>query len=520
MPRLALKPDSSFFRKIALGAVGTRSVAADLAARGHRIAELERGSTDTKLWKEVKRKRVRIPDLVCCECGLRVESRAKTKIDLAMSHSPTDSERAWDFGMVDADVVAFPICPAVGEKLWSAGKLGANNVSYWHERNWVQWQSGGHINYFLARGFRATPHARTVTKGVTEGSETSVVWLAVFCSRDGVVEAVEGSQITIRRNSDGHRYTWKAPANVPTLVRVGETVSVNQAIASVVAPVAPRDLECPRQLPKDHIPQLLMSRERTQRFTGVKLARLRQDWSFIEQVRELERDREEDVYIRLEAASYLVAAGAVSAIKMFEPYLTNTEPQTQLETVIALGETGTPAAIEFLSEILDTGARPYFIRSAAAWCLGRSGIPEACGRLVKAFADVDRNIREEALEGIVAVGGPALPYLLSGIEEAGSDIAAGCAEAIRQQQNALDQNTLGTLTDKLLKDSPAPWAVWLAGHLRRDLVAGAVSGLQDKAPELHYAISLLWSFVESWISRRWELRPDSTFPEAESDHGA
>lgn len=52
------------------------------------MRELERGSTDTKLWKDVKRKRVRIPDLVCTKCGLRVESRAKTAPDLSMSHSP------------------------------------------------------------------------------------------------------------------------------------------------------------------------------------------------------------------------------------------------------------------------------------------------------------------------------------------------------------------------------------------------------------------------------------------------
>ena len=116
MPRLALKPDSSFFRKIALGAVGSRRVAQDLDRLGHQIAELERGAMDTKLWKEVKRKRVRIPDLVCGHCGLRIESRAKTKTELSMSHSPTDQERAWDFGMVDADVIAFPVCKAGEEK--------------------------------------------------------------------------------------------------------------------------------------------------------------------------------------------------------------------------------------------------------------------------------------------------------------------------------------------------------------------------------------------------------------------
>lgn len=62
MTRLSLKPDASFFRKISVGAVGARSVVSDLAEHGHRIAELERGSTDTKLWKDVKRKQVRIPD--------------------------------------------------------------------------------------------------------------------------------------------------------------------------------------------------------------------------------------------------------------------------------------------------------------------------------------------------------------------------------------------------------------------------------------------------------------------------
>ncbi len=94
MARLAVKPDSSFFRKIVIGAVGARSVCYDLASHGHQMVELERGSTDTKLWKEVKRKRVRIPDLVCVRCGQRVESRAKTNAELAMSHSVTDEARA------------------------------------------------------------------------------------------------------------------------------------------------------------------------------------------------------------------------------------------------------------------------------------------------------------------------------------------------------------------------------------------------------------------------------------------
>src|SRR5438093_9580883 len=173
MPRLLLKPDSSFFRKIAIGAVGTRAVSADLSGYGHEIIELERGSLDTKLWKDVKRKRVRIPDLVCRNCAERVESRTKTKPELSMSHSFTDEARAWDFGMVDRDLVAFPVCEAVQDDYWSAGRLGTES-SYWHERNWIRWQCKPWINYFSVSAFRATPHTTSATKGVTEGSQTII----------------------------------------------------------------------------------------------------------------------------------------------------------------------------------------------------------------------------------------------------------------------------------------------------------------------------------------------------------
>ena len=173
--RFAFKSDSSFFRKIAIGAVGARAVCADLGRRGHRMVELERGSTDAKLWRDVKRKRVRIPDLVCLRCGLRVESRAKTGPSLSMSHSKTDAERAWDFGLVDRDCVAFPVCVASEEDYWSSGRLEAE-WSYWRERNWVRWQQVGMINYFRVASFRATKHATTSTKGVTEGSETTLEW--------------------------------------------------------------------------------------------------------------------------------------------------------------------------------------------------------------------------------------------------------------------------------------------------------------------------------------------------------
>lgn len=262
MPRLAFKPDASFFRKIAIGTVGTRAVCSDLSLRGHEFVELERGSLDTKLWKEVKRKRVRIPDLVCKRCAMRVESRAKTKPELSMSHSFTDAARAWDFGMVESDCVAFPVCEAADELFWSAGRLG-QEASYWHERNWVRWRVVGRINYFTVAAFRVVSHGKSTTKGVTEGSETSIAWPATFSTRTGVVERIDGQRVLIRRATDGHRYTWNIAGGQQILVSPAEEVESNQIIASAVRALTPGELGSRGSMPAGHIDALLRSRERT-----------------------------------------------------------------------------------------------------------------------------------------------------------------------------------------------------------------------------------------------------------------
>jgi HEAT repeat protein len=505
MPRLAFKPDSSFFRKIAIGAIGSRAVCQDLLRYGHNAVELERGSTDTKLWKDVKRKRVRIPDLVCTNCGLRIESRAKTNAELSMSHSATEDSRAWDFGMVDGDCIAFPVCEATDENYWSAGQL-LSEVSYWHERNWVRWRSKDHINYFRVSAFRAKTHARSTTKGVTEGSETAVAWDAVFSTRGGVVEAINDRKVTIRRTADGHRYTWTIRPGLQICVSPSQEVADNQLLASAVESLPHSAMSCARTMEADHIKHLLASRERTQRFTGVKLARLRKESEYKNLITQLASDQEEDVYIRLEAASYLASVSGISAGSLFDAYLKNADSQTQLESVIALGEANTAESIQILSGVLDNSASPYFLRSAAAWALSRTGSTEATSRLVHAFADVDKTIRDEALEGVVSMGGPALPMLLSGIQSSDGDIAAGCAESLRQQLY-LPGNVVKELVHQLRVGKPKDWTVWLLGHLPRDQVATEISELQSSSPALHYAITVLWSFVESWIARRWEVRP-------------
>jgi HEAT repeat protein len=507
MARLSFKTDASFFRKIAIGAVGARAVCEDLKRHNHLMVELENGSTDTKIWKDVKRKRVRIPDLVCIHCGVRVESRAKTSPSLSMSHSSMDAERAWDFGMVDNDILAFPVCKPAIEFDWSTGQL-KDHRSYWHNRERVQWEIQGAINYFRVEDFRTVAHARSSTKGVTEGAETSISWDAVFSTRKGLVEAVkEGQKISIRRESDGHLYTWQNPRAFPVAVEEGSTVEKNQVIASSVQPLDVQALRCLRSLPSDHIPSLLASPERTQRFTGVKLARLRDEPQFADLVQRVAFHPDEDVYVQLEGAIYLTRVCGVSAQDLFGPYLENPDDQIKLETVVALAESATTEAVEILAGILDPSDTPYFLRSAAAWALGRIGTDKAIDRLVRAFSDVDQSIREEALATVASLGDPALEHLMAGLLGDDADVAAGSAEAIRRQA-LVPPDAVQRIIEEIKADAQRIWAVWLLGQLGgREYISAAIAELQDSRPEAHYAINVLWAFVESWVSRHWELYP-------------
>ena len=178
--------------------------------------------------------------------------------------------------MVDTDVVAFPVCTKDKDqgKEWCIGRLNGQ-TSYWHERNRIQWQPQGKVNYVRVGQLKAVPHDNASTKGVTEGSETSITWKSRFSRRNGFVEAVTGQKITITRACDGHRHTQTVPPEMKIVVDRGDQVALNQIIASRVRPETDNHLCCSQELTDCQLSQLLSSRERTQRFTGVKLARLR-----------------------------------------------------------------------------------------------------------------------------------------------------------------------------------------------------------------------------------------------------
>jgi hypothetical protein len=322
------KPDASFFRKIVIGAHGTQATCEDLAKYGHQMVELERGSTNTKLWKDVKRKRVRIPDLICKNCGQRVESRAKTKPELSMSHSDSDQERSWDYGMLENDWIAFPISVATTSATWSKG-LFRNKAAYWHERDWSQWSVEGKINYFTVNALRRIAPDATRRKGVTEGSELTLTWNAKFATCSGKVDAILGNMIKLRADN-GRVRSLKISPNLNTFVKAGDEVAKNQILCAGPAPISVEALRCLGRLSNGFIESCLASRDRTVRFSGVKLSRLCHMTEHHSIISEIASDVQEDLYVRLEAVACLASIGDIPVVKLFEEYLKSPDAQIRL----------------------------------------------------------------------------------------------------------------------------------------------------------------------------------------------
>jgi hypothetical protein len=183
LPR-SFKTDESFLEKIAIGAIGTRRIFDHLVASGHRPIELERGSMNYKIWKKIKIKRVRVPDLLCTACGIRVESRAKTNLLITMSHSESSPERGWDYGLTNDDNVALVLCQHTGDSPvdWTASEL-------------VQYVQVKH----LREAFRSKKVITEKPKGAGEGFEIRVTWPAVVAANRGRVVEITKDVLKYKR---------------------------------------------------------------------------------------------------------------------------------------------------------------------------------------------------------------------------------------------------------------------------------------------------------------------------------
>lgn len=482
--RRAFKTDESFLEKIAIGATGTKFIFDDLTRQGHEPIELERGSMSFKIWKAIKIKRVRVPDILCVRCGTRVESRAKTKLEISMSHSKTQPERGWDAGLIDQDKVAFVVC----------GRSGT------HPIDWLAEPPAQYIAVPAMRSAVVADQVKATTpKGATEGFEVRYTWPVALASAPGFVSEVSEERLQWKRESDDRtmtvRFKRKAGLVLAPQVREGEVVIQNQILASVV-PVS-LDFSCPGlQDPVAHFEKLLESSNLSDRYSAVKgLAAKVSDRERLEPLRRRLRDQREHIYVRLEAASTLLRFEDPEALSFVEDALEDEFLPHRLEAVIILGELKTEHSRDLLIRTLLNEKQNSEIRAGAAWSLGETSDPESLGALVKSIAGTELNIRVEAARALAKIANASQTNVLDAFGSESEDHRPGIAWALSHAKSL----KLGSLLPNLKDLDTRQWGAWILGTRPREEFISEIERLREHDPEVYFTATVLWKVMASWV---------------------
>ena len=354
---MGFKANTSFLRFLSMGAVGVRRTMQQLRDRGFEPIELERYCCSNKIWT-TKVKRLRLPDLLCVSTGMRVEVRAKTKLEIRMSDALANPERAWDAGLRDDDVVALITCFDTDD-----GPKPADDAVYF---------TVGALRASVDRSRLGPP------KSASEGAERDRTWPATVPTRDGTVLGIIGQRLIVNMNADANR-----PARRQTYGLRGKSVyvspgDVSKAQTTILAGVPPALADLTAYLPRRYAPlDDLQADTAVDRYAAVKALRFRDEPrdQVIPALENLAR-RESEPRVALEAAGSAAALGSELGQEQITRFVwgNNDRPELRMEAVFILAEIGrSPFTREQLNRVL---ADPLFegdeLRQAAVWALGQS----------------------------------------------------------------------------------------------------------------------------------------------------
>ncbi len=480
LPR-AFKTDESFLEKIAMGAIGTRRTFEDLSRQGHRPLELERGSMSFKIWKAIKIKRVRVPDLLCLSCGKRVESRAKTKLEITMSHSTSVRERGWDFGLDDTDQVALVPCERVG-----SGPL--------------EWQASTLVQYVpvgpLRRAFRSNQVVHQRAKGAQAGFEVRVTWPAAIASADGVVEVVDRERIRYRKTGE-ERATGlrlqRGRIRLSPLVKAADQVRTAQILASVV-PVS-STYRCSGGAGVEAYAALSTSSSLSDRYTAAKaLGRFEEEAATRALLARVE-DTREHVYVRLDAAAGLLRRGHEAGAEFLRATLEDEYLENRLETVIVLGEVRGSEATRLLMAVLQDADQHAEIRAGAAWSIGEIGSRDALPMLVESFKALEPVIKVEAARALAKLARQNVDQVLKVLSASTVEERPGVAWALSRAGGFRVEDVLPALVD----EDARQWVTFIIGTQAKDVMLPGIEALAERDPQVYFAVTVLWKILASWV---------------------
>jgi len=379
---MGLKADSSFLRFVTMGAVGTRSAIQQLEEMGFEPIELERYSTSNKIW-QTKVKRLRMPDVVCTRTGICFEIRGKSALAVKMSHAPNNSERAWDVGLRDSDIVAF--LPVLEDE--ENGTFSAPHP----------------LSCFEVQSLRETFDLVKLgpMKSASEGAEQDVTWPTWVPKKDGHVTTIEDGRIKIYKPGETRpNYTYQLRGKHPYL-QVGEQFTAH---ATLVAGVVPEMADLSSRLADSWDPiGALRSESDLERYAAVKVIPFRSDLQEAAGpiLYEMLED-DPDARVKIEVACTLAKLGDSEGVARLRAELhTPTEPYLRMEAALILAEVGTEDCALVLHEVAsDSAFLGDEVRQAAVWGLGVGGC-RAYEWLIPFISDQEEEV---ALHAVCAFG--------------------------------------------------------------------------------------------------------------------
>lgn len=470
---MGFKEDADFARFVSMGAVGAAAVAHHLGTgHAHRMIELERYAMANKVW-QTKVKRLRLPDLLCVRCGLRVEARAKSKLMIVLSHSDTPG-RQWDAGgMRGRDLYAF---------------LRAD-LDTFPPRTSLP-------TYFTAQALRSTVrHARrSAPKAASEGSEVTLRWPCWVPSKSGRFLRIDDRGRIAYRDISGREHVywqWRRWGGQKfAYARADELFEGGDSIVAGIVP-APESLKCQGDV--WDLAAAIDSPDEVDRFAGVKASGACDRHDLQGRLAAVRNHASADWRIRLEAAASLARLDGDRWMDGVSALVCDTaaSEEQRMEAVLSASELPSNAAAEVLLGVASDADNPPELRAAATWGLGQgeAARPELLLGLV---VDREANV---ALHAVAAFDGmpdsaeTVLVEWLHGDDAQRGDVAA---HLLARHQR------INLLLDACQRRGQARVrALSALGRLKREMVLVA-AGNRITA-EIAALLEPMWHTQESWI---------------------
>jgi len=458
---MGFKADTSFLRFLTMGARGTLSVIDELRRAGFTPIELERYSTNNKIWS-TKIKRLRLPDLLCVQTGLRIEVRAKASLEIRMSHAPKKADRHWDAGLRPEDIIALVPCRDVN---------GMPEVT-------------GAPSYFGVDVLRASMDARRLSalKAASEGSEQYLTWPSIVSKRPGRVLECDSEWLSVEWGGDGapsRRYRY-ALRGKRSYVTSGQNFAANTVVLAGT-PSGFADLtlyRSQRYQPLD----ALRGANIIDRYSAAKALAFRPDLrNAARPILESRIGKEEDGRLALEIAGTAASLGAQAGLDYIHQALWHGEEASlRMEAAFIATEIGVRSECEQVTTLLTeiAGNHKRFqgdeVRQAAVWGLGRAGV-RRYDLLLDLLTDKEEDV---ALHAIAAFGSdvqePVVRKLVARLGDGALREAAAASEALRVIGGPIVLRLLVKAAQE--QHHGRPWVLATLGRLPPESVRAALAG--------------------------------------------